>query len=126
MKFDELDQVMRVFEAAHDYCVIPGIYMVARIDGRNFTRLTKEVHHFEAPFDERMRDCMVGTTAHLMDCGFRAVYGYTQSDEISYLLNKGRERCQVAAGWGLGTGARWLMRSARRGISARPVMRSVM
>ena len=43
-----------------------------------------------------------------------------------YLLNKGRERCQVAAGWGLGTGARWLMRSARRGISARPVMRSVM
>ena len=47
-------------------------------------------------------------------------------ENLEYLLNKGRERCQVAAGWGLGTGARWLMRSARRGISARPVMRSVM
>jgi tRNA(His) 5'-end guanylyltransferase len=27
MKFDELDQQMRVFETAHDYCVLPGIYM---------------------------------------------------------------------------------------------------
>lgn len=87
MKFNELDQMMRVFETAHDYCVLPDMYMVARIDGRNFTRLTKEVHNFEAPFDERMRDYMVGTTAHLMDCGFRAIYGYTQSDEISILFH---------------------------------------
>lgn len=87
MKFDELDARMRVFETAHDYSVLPGVYMVARIDGRNFTRLTKEVHRFEAPFDERVRDMMVATTAHLMDCGFRAVYGYTQSDEISVLFH---------------------------------------
>jgi hypothetical protein len=33
MKFDELDSRMRVFETAHDYSVLPGIYMVARIDG---------------------------------------------------------------------------------------------
>ena len=51
MKFDELDQVMRVFETAHDYCVLPGVYIVARIDGRNFTRLTKELVELEAPFD---------------------------------------------------------------------------
>lgn len=87
MKFDELDQRMRVFETAADQCVLPGMYMVARIDGRNFTRLTKETHAFEAPFDERFRDHMVGTTRHLMDCGFRVVYGYTQSDEISLLLH---------------------------------------
>lgn len=87
MKFDELDQVMRVFETTHDHCVLPDIYMVARIDGRNFTRLTKEVHKFEAPFDERMRGYMIETTAHLMDCGFRAIYGYTQSDEISVLFH---------------------------------------
>lgn len=61
--------------------------MVARIDGRNFTRLTKETHEFNAPFDERFRDIMVGTTHHLMDCGFRVVYGYTQSDEISLLFH---------------------------------------
>lgn len=43
MKFDELDVRMRVYETAHDQSVLPGVYMVARIDGRNFTRLTKEV-----------------------------------------------------------------------------------
>lgn len=87
MKFDELDQMMRVFETARDQYVLPGIHMVARIDGRSFTRLTKEVHQFATPFDEAMRDHMVGTTQHLMDCGFRVIYGYTQSDEISLLFH---------------------------------------
>jgi len=87
MKFDELDVRMRVFETAHDYSVLPGLYMVARIDGRNFTRLTKEVHKFEAPYDVRLRDMMIETTAHLMNCGFQALYGYTQSDEISVLFH---------------------------------------
>lgn len=61
--------------------------MVARIDGRNFTRLTKEVHQFESPYDIRFRDYMVATTEYLMSCGFRVVYGYTQSDEISLLFH---------------------------------------
>lgn len=87
MKFDELDKKMRVFETAHDHCVLPGMYMVARIDGRSFTRLTKEVHRFEAPFDDRFRDLMLDTLAHLMDVGVRVVYGYTQSDEISLLVH---------------------------------------
>ena len=86
MKFDELDEKMRVFETAHDYCVLPGVYMIARLDGRSFTRLTKETYQFEAPFDLRMREMMIETTAHLMNCGFDAVYGYTQSDEISLLF----------------------------------------
>lgn len=87
MKFDELDQKMRVYETAHDYCVLPGLFMVARIDGRGFTRLTREVQKFKAPFDDRFRDLMVATTEHLMNCGFRVVYGYTQSDEISLLFH---------------------------------------
>ncbi len=87
MKFDELDDKMRVFETAHDLCVLPEIYMVARLDGRSFTRLTKEVHQFEAPFDARFRDMMLATAEHLMTgCGFNFVYGYTQSDEISLLF----------------------------------------
>jgi len=87
MKFDELDTRMRVFETAHDHCALPGLYLVARLDGRGFTRLTKEVHPFEAPFDERMRDLMTATVTHLLGCGFRIAYGYTQSDEISLLLH---------------------------------------
>jgi tRNA(His) guanylyltransferase len=89
MKFDELDEKMRVYETAHDLCVMPGIYMAARIDGRGFTRLTRETHKFEAPFDEGFRDMMVATTEHLMNCGFRVIYGYTQSDEISLLFHQG-------------------------------------
>lgn len=88
MKFEELDTKLRVFETAHDFCVLPEIFIVARIDGRNFTRLTKETHQFEAPFDIRFRDYMTATVEHLMDCGFRVVYGYTESDEISLLFHR--------------------------------------
>ncbi|HLP88062.1 MAG TPA: tRNA(His) guanylyltransferase Thg1 family protein [Nostocaceae cyanobacterium] len=87
MKFDELDSRMRVFETAHDYCVLPGIYIVARLDGRGFTRLTKEIHKFQSPFDERFRDIMTATVEHLMNCGLKINYGYTQSDEISLLFD---------------------------------------
>lgn len=87
MKFDDLDDKMRVYEKALDLCMLPNVYMVARIDGRSFTRLTKTVHQFEAPFDERFRDYMTGTVEHLMNCGFDIIYGYTQSDEISLLFS---------------------------------------
>ena len=88
MKFDALDERMRIYETAHDHCVLPGLWIVARLDGRGFTRLTKEVHTFEAPFDMRFRDMMLTTTQHLMsDSGIKVVYGYTQSDEISLLFS---------------------------------------
>ena len=86
MKFDDLDQRMRTFETANDTFVPEGTHMVARLDGRSFTRLTKEQHDFEAPFDIRFRDCMETTTRHLMSCGLDVVFAYTQSDEISLLL----------------------------------------
>ncbi len=89
MKFDDLDAKMRVFETASDQCALPEMFLVARIDGRSFTRLTKELHNFEKPFDIKMRDYMVQTTAHLMNCGFNVIYGYTQSDEISLLFDRG-------------------------------------
>ena len=62
MRFSELDRKMRVYETAHDFCVLPGIHMVARLDGRGFTKLLRERHGFDAPFDPRFRDMMVETT----------------------------------------------------------------
>lgn len=88
MKFNDLDAMMRQFETAHDIVVLPGIWMVARLDGRTFTRLTKEALDLETPFDSRFRDMMVGTVEHLMQSGFRVVFGYTQSDEISLLFHQ--------------------------------------
>jgi tRNA(His) 5'-end guanylyltransferase len=87
MKFDELDTKMRIYETSQDRCVLPNMYMVARIDGRGFTRLTKDVYKFEAPFDEKFRDFMNETVIHLMTCGFNVIYGYTESDEISLLFD---------------------------------------
>lgn len=87
MKFDELDDKMRVYENSQDRCVLPNMYIVARIDGRSFTKLTKEVHKFKAPFDEKFRDLMVETVRHLMNVGFNIIYGFTESDEISLLMH---------------------------------------
>jgi len=87
MKFDDLDERLRIYETSHDFCVPPNIYMVARIDGRSFTKLTKEQHNFDRPFDIRFRDYMVETVKHLMTCGFKVIYGFTESDEISLLFD---------------------------------------
>lgn len=87
MNFDELDKKMRIYEQSIDQHILPDLYLVARLDGRNFSRLTKEICNFEAPFDVRFRDMMVNTVKALMDCGFRVVYGFTESDEISLLFH---------------------------------------
>lgn len=87
MKFDDLDTKMRCYEQSIDQHVLSDMYLVARLDGRSFSRLTKEICDFEAPFDERFRDMMVNTVKALMDCGFRVVYGFTESDEISLLFH---------------------------------------
>jgi tRNA(His) guanylyltransferase len=122
MNFDELDERMRVYETAHDHSVLPGMFMVARLDGRGFTRLTKgprrrqstltgdpleEPHRFDAPFDPRFSEVMVHTTRHLMErTGIAFTYGNTHSDEVSLLFplnelsfgRKLRKLCSVLAG----------------------------
>ena len=76
-----------MYEQSLDQIILPEIYMAARLDGRGFTKLTKEICKFEAPFDVRFRDIMLHTVEHLMECGFRIVYGFTESDEISLLFH---------------------------------------
>jgi len=107
MRFDDLDAQMRVFETAHDHEILPGMFIVARLDGRSFTKLTKEALAFERPFDLRFNQMMCGVVQHLMtNTGFKFVYGYTESDEISLLFaaqnaafnNKMRKLNSVLAG----------------------------
>lgn len=90
MKFEQLDRRMRVYETAHDHCVLPGIHMVARIDGRSFSQLTRSPElGLDAPYDLRFRDCMVATLEHLVTkTGFSVLFGYTQSDEMSLLFRR--------------------------------------
>ena len=86
MRFDDFDKQMRIYETSIDQYILPDMFLVARLDGRTFTRLTREIYHFEAPFDEKFRDYMTTTVRHLMNCGFSIAYGYTESDEISLLF----------------------------------------
>ena len=89
MTFRDLDAKMRVYEQSLDQIIPPGNFLLARIDGRGFTRLTKEICKLNAPFDERFNQMMVDTVKALMlDTGMEINYGYTQSDEISLLFSK--------------------------------------
>lgn len=87
MKFDDFDKEMRIYEESIDQYILPDMYIVARLDGRSFTRLTKEICKFEVPFDIKFRDLMIETVKTLFNVGFRIVYGYTESDEISLLFH---------------------------------------
>lgn len=89
MRFDDFDAQMRKFEMALDQVAPPGVHIVARLDGRGFTRLTKEILEFERPFDRRFHELMLGTAERLMQCGFGIAYAYLQSDEISLLFEPG-------------------------------------
>jgi len=87
MRFEELDERLRIYEEANDRCIPPGFHVVARLDGRGFTRLTKELMDYEAPYDVRFRDAMTTTMERLMESGFRILFAYAQSDEISLLFH---------------------------------------
>ena len=86
MKFDDFDKKMRAYEQSLDQNILPDMYMVARLDGRGFTKFTKEMK-FENPFDKEFRSMMNKTVEHLMTkSGFHFLYGFTESDEISLLF----------------------------------------
>ena len=87
MHFDDFDKEMRKYEESIDQYIPEDKYIVVRLDGRSFTRLTKRVCKFKAPFDEKFRDLMTDTVKSLMESGFKIVYGYTESDEISLLFH---------------------------------------
>ena len=89
MAKDDIDRAMRVFETAIDPIVLPDVWPIVRLDGRSFHQLCARPElGLERPFDERFRDAMAATARHLMDCGFRAVFAQTHSDEISLLLHR--------------------------------------
>ncbi len=85
MEFDDMERSMWAYEASCDRGAEPGMYIVTRLSGRDFTSLANETCSVAAPFDITMRDLMIDTVRHLMDCGASVIYGYTERDEISLL-----------------------------------------
>ncbi len=54
----ELEVRMRSLEWFHRERVLPGLWLIVRLDGRAFGRFTAT--RFEKPFDPRVRDLMCG------------------------------------------------------------------
>ena len=103
-----------MFETLHDYVFLSEVYIVARIDGRGFTRLTKELHSFEAPFDVRCRDMMVATVEHLMHVPPRRERLRPQGSQARLHPRRRSEREALAA---LGRRRRyWAMRKEGRSV----------
>lgn len=89
---DELGDRMKSYENPEAQArFLPRIPIVARIDGRTFSKFTKGM---DRPYDKRMTDAMIATTVHLVT-HTGALIGYTQSDEISLIFNSDDPRSQV-------------------------------
>ncbi len=87
MKFNDFDQLMRQYEEALDQTLLPNLWPLVRLDGRNFGQLVK-ANSIQSPFDTKLHQAMVQTAQRLMNCGFQGIYAYTESDEISVLFHK--------------------------------------
>ncbi len=86
MRADEFESRMRALESYHAITLPAGSWVILRLDGRRFSRLTEA--RFEKPFDPAFHGHMVAAARAVFE-EFGAVYAYTESDEVSVLLPRG-------------------------------------
>ena len=94
MKFDTLGNVMKTYEKSFSYNLIKRLPVIIRLDGKAFHTYTK---NFERPFDEIFSNTMAKTMKSLCENIQSCVFGYTQSDEITLLLQDYKN--ENTAGW---------------------------
>jgi tRNA(His) 5'-end guanylyltransferase len=83
MKRTDFEQAMRSREYFHSLRFLPGTWIILRVDGHGFSRLTE--NDYEKPFDLKFHDTMVQSAQALLE-QLGGLYAYTESDEISLLL----------------------------------------
>lgn len=83
MEQNKFDQTMRELEYFHNLRLLPGAWVVIRVDGRGFSKFTKS--RFKKPFDRNFYKLMVQTAQELLQ-EMQGIYAYTESDEISLLF----------------------------------------
>lgn len=76
---------MRTGEWYHSLTVPKNCWIVIRVDGRGFTKLTRDLE-LEKPFDRVFSTHMERVAKELLLQLDGAIYAYTESDEISVLL----------------------------------------
>lgn len=89
---DAFGDRMKLYEMAEaGRKLMPLLPVMARIDGRGFSKFTKGL---KRPFDERLSHLMIATTKWLVEETV-ACMGYTQSDEISLTWYADNMKSQV-------------------------------
>ena len=81
--FDELGMRMKGYESRNQYYLQRKIPVAIRIDGRAFHTFTRG---FDKPFDHILMKAMQETMKYLCENISGCVLGYTQSDEITLIL----------------------------------------
>lgn len=83
-KFDDAlgDEIKAIEDIESLRAAKIGEPVIVRVDGASFSKFTKR---FNKPFDDRIADAMVAATRTVVD-DFHCRIGYTQSDEISFVL----------------------------------------
>lgn len=77
---DALGDRMKAYEGQETHArFLPHVPIIARIDGRCFSKFTKRM---DRPFDQRFSRVMRAVTSRLVQASGAGI-GYTQSDEIS-------------------------------------------
>ncbi|MFD0850789.1 tRNA(His) guanylyltransferase Thg1 family protein, partial [Actinomadura adrarensis] len=84
MRLRDLESRMREREWFHSLTVPPGAWTVIRVDGRGFSKFTEP--RFDKPFDARFSHIMTQVAEHLIT-ELSGRYAYTESDEISVVLD---------------------------------------
>lgn len=92
MSKDSLGDRMKGYENVSRYELMRRTPVIIRIDGKAFHTWTRQLKNIDGeldndPFSGIMNQAMVKTTAMLVENIQNARFGYTQSDEISILLN---------------------------------------
>ena len=70
-----------------DDTLLPGVFMVVRVDGRGFTKFCIE-HNLEKPLDDRMIRLMANCGKVVMEKFDEMVIGFGESDEFSFVFKK--------------------------------------
>jgi len=90
---DLLGERMKQYERETGSVLPPNSWSVLRLDGKAFHTYTKNL---EKPYDIALMGAMVGVMKFLCENISSAVFGYTQSDEISIILTDTQsERTQL-------------------------------
>lgn len=81
--YDSLAARQKDYEAAYDYKLIRRTPLIIRVDGRGFSNVTRKL---KKPYDPLMLEAMAETMFYVASEMSGAVFGYQQSDEITFVL----------------------------------------